>query len=980
MKKEKEKKEKKVKVTKVEAKKATKKRNITFKDKLMRFVAENLYDIIFAGLSIVALIIGSLAIGVLKAFIIVAIIDLVMWFIPVSSFIGNKRKRKRKRKLFLQIALWCIIGGLVACIGFAAYIVMDAPEFNPDNLYSKEATIIYDKDGQIFAKIGSQMREKVSYEELPQILIDAIIATEDSQFFEHNGFNPLRFLKASITQVLSGSGGGASTITMQVSKNAFTSFESSGWDGIKRKFTDIYLSIFKIEKTYTKQEILEFYVNSYYMGGGAYGVEQACQNYFNKSVSEINLSEAALLAGIFKGGGAYDPFRNPDNAEYRRKEVLGYMKRHGYISEEEMNIALQLTVEDLLVTDTTSESYQAFIDTVVAEVKSKTGQDPYSVPMEIYTTMDRKKQEHINDIMSGEAFDWENDVVQAGIAVTDTNTGAIVAIGGGRNKTGALTFNYATDINRQIGSTAKPLYDYGPAIEYNNISTGKPIADEPYTYSDGTGIRNWDRDYDGLMTVREALKVSRNIPALKTFQSVRNSNIKTFVTNLGLDPEIQDGKIYETHSIGGYNGESPLSMAAAYAAFANGGTYIEPYSFTKIIFRETKEEFINTYETRRAMSQATAYMVTSMLIDTATYTLGTNKINGIQVANKTGTTNLDGSTLDKYNLPSNAINDLWCAGYSRDYAIALWYGYDKLSSEYYNVSRSQNTKLFRAVAKGVLSGAQNFTAPSSVTEVQIEKNNAELKLPSEYTPENMITTEYFKVGTEPTEVSTRFSQLANVTSVNLHEENGTLYLNWDAVPLSNEFNEEYLTAEFSKIFTDETQLEKFVKERLDENNTLLGSIEYEIYLKNAEGSLNLIGTTLQNSFEYKPSTLTNGTITFIIKTTYSNFKANASSGAEAGININNVTSTITSNINGQSNITIHIGDTYQESNKPFIVWDNLEDVTEQTTINRITITDSNNQIVSDITTDKEEVYTITYEIQYKQHYNILKKTVTVIQP
>ena len=970
------KKGKKVKVTKV--KKINKRYKITFNDKLAKFVTTNLYDIIFAGLSIIALIIGTLAIGFLKTFIIVAIIDLVMWFIPVCTFIGNKRKRKKRRKSFLQIALWCIILGLIACIGFAAYIVIDAPEFNPNNLYSKESTVIYDKDGQIVAKIGSQMREKVTYEELPQVLIDAIIATEDSQFFEHNGFNLLRFLKASFSQVFGGAGGGASTITMQVAKNAFTSFESSGWDGIKRKFTDIYLSIFKIEKTYTKEEIIEFYVNSYYMGGGAYGVEQASQNYFNKSVSELNLSEAALLAGIFKGGGAYDPFKNPKNADGRRGTVINLMQHHGYITEEEKNIAMELRVEDIIVTNQKNESYQAFIDTVVAEVKKKTGQDPYSVPMEIYTTMDRKKQEYINDVMSGEKYKWENEVVQAGIAVTDTNTGAIVAIGGGRNKKGALTFNYATDINRQIGSTAKPLYDYGPAIEYNSISTGMLIADEPHTYSDGTGIRNWDREYKGLMTARKALNLSRNIPALKIFQSIKNSNIKKFVTNLGLHPEIQNGKIYESHSIGGYNGESPLSVAAAYAAFANGGTYIEPYSFTKIVFRETKEEFINTYESRRAMSEATAYMITDMLVDTSLYTLGKNKINGIQVANKTGTTNLDQASKDKYNLPGSAINDLWCAGYSRDYAIALWYGYDRLSSEHYNVSKGQNTDLFTAVAKGVLSGTKTFKAPNSVKKVQIEKNNLELKLPSEYTPEEMITTEYFKAGTEPTEISTRFAQLNNVTNVNLIEENGGIYLTWDAVPLSNEFNEEYLTAEFSKIFKDETELEKFVKERLNENYTLLGIQQYEIYLKNADGSLTLVGTTEQNSYEYRPSTLTNGTITFLIKTAYSNLKTNASTGAEYSININHVTSLITSNINGQSDITIRIGDEYQEPAKPFIVWDDLVDVTAETEVVKITITDSTNNSVPNITTEKEETYTITYEIKYKNHSNILTKTIKVI--
>lgn len=966
------------KIEKIKTKKANKKskKNMTFYEKIMKFIRENLYDIVLAILSIIALTIGTLAIGFKKAIIIVILLDIVVWFLPIISFVGNKTKRKFKRRTLAQVFLWCVIIGLVACMAFAAYIVMKAPEFNPNNLYSKESTIIYDKDGKIMAKIGSQMREKISYEEIPEILIDAIIATEDSQFFEHNGFNPTRFLKASLQQVLSGGGGGASTITMQVSKNAFTSFEASGFDGIVRKFTDIYLSIFKIEKTYTKEEILEFYVNSYYMGSGAYGVEQACQNYFGKSVTEINLSEAALIAGLFKGGYAYDPFLFPEQAEARRKVVLGLMQRHGYITEEEKNIALELTVDDIIITGRTTESYQAFIDTVVQEVKEKTGQNPYSVPMEIYTTMDPNKQEHINKVMAGEGYNWENDVVQAGIVVTDTNTGAIVAIGAGRNRKGAATYNYATMIDRQIGSTAKPLYDYGPAIEYNNMSTGKPIVDEPHGYSSGGNIKNWDSKYSGLMTVRQALKTSRNIPALKVFQNIKNSNIKKFVTNLGLSPQIENGMVFESHSLGGYNGESPLTMAAAYAAFANGGTYIEPYSFTKVVFRDTGEEYTNTYESRKVMNDSTAYMITSMLIDTATYTTGRNRINGIQYANKTGTTNFDTAIKEKYNLPSNAINDLWCVGYSRDYAVAVWYGYDQIYSDYYSISSGQNTRLFSAVIKGVLSGTKDFTMPSSVTAVEVEIDNAEIKLPSDFTPDDMKTTEYFKAGTEPTEISTRFAKLSDITNLNISEENSTISLTWSPINTPEELNRETLISEFSKIFYNEEDLSDFVDERLNENNELLGQIEYEIYIKNDDGSLQLVGTTSDAYFTYTPSSLKNGTMSFIVKTTYSNFKSNASDGTEIEIHINNIISSIVSNVNGQETITVSIGKFYDEPFKPVIVRENLIDVTDLANISTV-IKDSAGNTVTTIDTSIAETYTITYDVTYKDHHNTLQKTIIV---
>lgn len=968
-------KSKKVNTKKVDSKKNGGK-NIPIVDKISKFIKNNIYDIVLAILSIIALIIGTVAIGFKKSIIIVLAIDIIIWFLPVVSFIGNKSKRKIKRRTFAQVFLWIVIAGLMCCIGFALFIVIKSPEFNPNNLYKKEATVVYDKDGAIIAKLGSQMREKVTYEELPEVLVDAIVATEDSQFFEHNGFNPARFLKASLTQVLGHGGGGASTITMQVSKNSFTSFESHGIDGIIRKFTDIYLSIFKIEKNYTKEQILEFYVNSYYMGGGAWGVEQACQNYFGKSVSEINLSEAALIAGLFKGGYAYDPYLFPENAEARRKVVLGLMQRHGYITEEEKNLALKLTVSDILVTDRKSESYQAFIDTVVEEVKKKTKQNPYSVPMEIYTTMDAKKQTHVNKIMDGDGFKWENDTVQAGIIVTDTNTGAIVAVGAGRNRKGASTFNYATMINNQIGSTAKPLYDYGPAIEFSNMSTGQPIADEPHGYSSGGNIKNWDDKFRGLMTFRTALKESRNIPALKVFQSQKNSDIKKFVTSLGLHPQIESGMVFESHSLGGYNGESPLSMAAAYAAFANGGTYIEPYSFTKVVFRETGEEYENTYESRKVMSDATAYMVTSMLIDTATYTTGRNRVNGIQYANKTGTTNLDRSTQIRYNLPSYSVNDLWCVGYSRDFAVAVWYGYDEIGPKSYNVSRNQNANLFSAVIRGVLTGQKDFTVPSSVIGLEVEKNTAEVKLASEFTPDNLKTTEYFKVGTEPTEVSTRFAKLSDISNLNANNSGSTISLNWTAINTPLELDSEALTNEFKKVFYTTNMLDSFVDARIKENAQLLGEIEYEIYLKNNSGEYELVGKTTDNTFEYNASRLSNGTMSFKVKTTYSIFKNNTSDGKEVEITINNVQSLITSNINGQETVEISLNSEFEEPSKPVIVQEDLIDVTDNASITR-TITDSTGSVVKEIDTSVEETYTVTYKIIYKNYSSTLTKTIIV---
>ena len=954
------------------------KKKFNFK-KFIKNIFNSKFNIFIILISIVGIVIGTKFLGLLPSLIIFIVFDVIMFLLRAFLCTGTKAQKRKKRKIFLIALLSLFILGLVAIGVFIMVIVKDAPEFKEENLYTKEDSILYDANGEVFARLGSEKRIKVTYEELPQVLIDAIIATEDSRFYQHNGFDALRFLKASATQLIGQGGGGASTITMQVAKNAYTSPISNGWEGIKRKFTDIYLAIFKIEKTYTKEEILEFYVNSYYMGNGAYGVEQACQNYFGKSVSEINLSEAAMIAGLFKGGNAYDPYLYPENTEARRKTVLALMVRHGYISEEERQIAEELTVDDIVKKYDAENSeyyaYQSYIDTVVEEVKQRTekatgeAQNPYEVPMHIYTNMDRNKQEHIDAIMYGETYNWENEVVQAGVVVTDTNTGAIVAVGGGRNKNTIGSYNYATMIKNQIGSTAKPLYDYGPAFEYLNWSPSQPLVDEKHSYSVGGNLNNWDGDYKGYMTLREALKVSRNTTALKTFQSLSSKQISQFVSNLNLSPEKEGGIIHEAHSIGGYNGESPLTMAAAYAAFANGGTYIEPHSFTKIVYSETGEELIVTPKTQKAMSASTAYLVTSVLIDTAKYTTGTNKVNGVTYTAKTGTSNFSREIKDRYNLPSNAVNDLWVAGYSRDYAVAVWYGYDKIYSDYNNkVSSGQNTRLYKAVIKGVYDGTSSFTMPNSVVEIEIETGNTAPMLPSDYTPAEFRTTEVFKVGAEPTETSTRFAQLNDVRNLKATTTDNNVTLTWDAVK-SNTIEEASIKQKFSSIFSDEEALDKFVAERIAYNKANIGTVSYDVYKKQQDGTLLLLTNTSDTTYT---TTVDPGSTTFVVKTTYTIFKDNASAGVETTVSATITQSVITAQINGEDNIQLAINTPYEESKKPVVVLENLIDVTD-----KATITTKIDGPSTTIDTSIEGTYTITYHISYEGYTEDLVKTIEI---
>ena len=897
--------------------------------KLKKIWKKDCRDILVPIISLVIFIISSFTIGLVRGLILLALINSIYFVISKikrndrkKNLNKNQRKRKNKKrlKILLLIFLTLFIFGIIGVIGFCVYIAKTAPEFNEELLYISDPTVVLDKNGNEIAKLGSEKRVILEYDEIPEVLIDAILATEDSRFFEHNGVDWARFLKASFLQLLGQSeAGGASTLTMQVSKNTHTSNESNGLDGIIRKFTDVYVSMFKIEKNYTKEQILTFYVNSQWLGKNAHGVEQVSLNYFGKSAKELNLAEAAMVAGLFQAPGRYDPYKNPEVTEARRQTVLKLMLRHGYISKDEYNIAKKMTVEKIVIPK--EESYyssgevsphQSFIDTVVEEVEKKTGKNPYSTPMIIHTTLDTDFQNYINDIMNGVTYDWENEVVQAGIAVINVKDGSIAAIGGKRNVAAIDEWNDATDIERQIGSTAKPLYDYGPAIEYNNWSSYQIVPDEPISYSDGTPINNWNGKFEGFETIRIALKGSRNIPALKTFKKNNKSQIVEFVTNLGLTPEIYscdegydldkkycvniedpsivvDAKkantLHEAHSIGGYNGESPLTMAAAYTAFANKGIYTEPYTFTKLVFQENGEEFINEINTTKAMSEETAYIISDMLVTTATQALGGHyNINGIRYAAKTGTTNYDDKAMREHKMPGNAVNDLWTVGYNTEYAIGVWYGYNKINNQYYNkLSSGQHNRLFQAVGKKVFTNKSGFTKPNGVVAVEVESGCAEATLPSEFTPAELRQTELFIKGSEPTTVSTRFAKLKDVSNLKATSANNVITLDWDKVDTPEINTESYLRQQFSVVFETEEYLSSFINERLTYNNSVIGNIGYNIYLKNNKGDLTLLDFVTTNKYETTLDTA--GEYTFVVKTAYSIFKSNMSDGKTVKVNI-----------------------------------------------------------------------------------------------
>ena len=911
----------------------------------------------------------------------------------------KKKKHSVLKKVFTVFLVLCILGVLSITV-FLGFIVITAPEFDESALTIKDQTVVYDIDGNIIATLGTQKRESVSYDELPQVLIDAIIATEDSRFFQHNGVDLLRFIKATLLQLTGkDEAGGASTLTMQTVKNRLTKKDTIETNPIKkviRKFQDVYLSVFKMEKEYSKEQILEFYVNDNFLGGSYYGVEEASRYYFGKSVSELTLPEAATIAGLFQLPGANNPYKNIEGATKRRSLVLRYMLNHNYITKEEKELAEKIPIESLLVGDSnTNGVYQGYIDTVVSEVIRLTGNDPAVVPMKVYTTMERSIQDGINATLNdNEASYWRTDEATAGIAVINVETGAIAAVGGGRNKSGERLFNNATQAKRQPGSTAKPIFDYGPAIEYNNYSTYTLIVDEPWTYTNGPAINNWDGAFKGLQTAKDNLMQSRNIPALKTFQAVGPKNSQKFAHSLGLDVSLNsssdnyriideetglDNTINEAYSIGGVaEGFTPLEMATAYAGFASGGYYTESHSVTKIEYRETGEIEEFKYTRERVMKDSTAYIINNILesavsgggFDGGAYTSGSH------VAAKTGTTNFDEATMKAKKLPANAVNDLWTVAYTSKYSIAVWYGYEKVTSTAYNVSGGgHKEKLVRNVMKYIPKDTTGWTKPNSVVEVTVEKETWPAALPSEYTPTDMQVSALFVRGTQPTDVSTRYNKLSDIKNVKTTKTANSVTITWDYT-IPEVLTENYIKKYFNKSIFGNSK-ESLANDRIAYNNEKLGEIVFAIYKENDDGKLILLDVTSDNTYTYHGFGNTN----LVIKAEHNKFKVNASSGISVKVSLEEQNfEQIVATFNGSTSTTAKVG-SYKELGFKSISYGKLDILNTATIKYQVTTSttssfDTKNELENYINTLPLGTYTITYNISYLSQE--LVKTRTVI--
>ncbi len=907
-----------------------------------------------------------------------------------------KKKRKKKEnkeqrhigRTLLMIFITAGIGVASFVIAFTLYIIFTSPEFTEEKLYNVESSIIEWDDGTEMAKLGSENLVIKNYEDFPQVLVDALVATEDSRFFQHKGFDVARFVKATIGQVLGQSGaGGASTLTMQITKNNLTNTNDEGIDGIIRKFTDIYMAVFQIETRYTKEQIIEMYFNSgWFAGGGSNygettGIEQGSQYFFGKSVSDLSLPEAAMMVGMYNAPVWYNPYDYPENCNERKNTVLSLMYNHGYITEQEMLDAQSIHISTLVKPQENTAAanpYQVLIDYVKQEILDKEGIDIARGGYRVRTTFNKNIQDVINNLQNGNAVKFRDDLVQVGVAVTSVENGSIKGLGPGRHYV-ALGDNRATSFRRQPGSTIKPIIDYGPLVEYNNATTGQTVLDVRAGYEGSTTpMSNFDGVYRGAMILKDAFSNSRNVPALQAFQQVDPNNIKDFLNKLGIDEtnygqKDDDGNyipdILESFSVGGLaSGLTPLESSAAYGAFARGGYFIEPYSYTTVTNMETGESVEYKYEMTKAMSEATAYMITDVLLQATREAVGGSVPSNLRssIASKSGTSNLNSKDAKEKGINSSSVTpDLWVNRYNGDYIISMWYGYDwkDITPEHYLTSGTGSgtrNQLATYLSNNILTSGHGFTKPDSVVSVTVEKDTLPTKRASEYTPDNMKYSALFKAGTEPSETSQRFAKLEDPSNGNALVLDDYITLTWEAAHAPDDLNTANIHEEFAEYFkiyksyypkSFATFENAYIDAYTKDNNAYVGTFGYQVYLKDENGNLTNLGWTQNNSFNYTATS--GGKYEFVVKSAYSIFKTNESDGITIEATVANTEANeIEVNV---TNICVPLNSTF-DAKKAVTVTYNGEDVTASSTI----IASSSNNI----DTTKSGTFDVTYSITY----------------
>jgi len=676
---------------------------------------------------------------------------------------GETAKTKKSKHTVLRVFKYLLISLLLFTIFSIIFVVSyvygidEWKNFSPAEIAKMDESLkLYDADGNQYLNLyNTENRTYVSIDQIPEHVRDAFIAIEDARFYEHNGIDLVRIGSAFIEDIKSGTlKQGASTISQQLIKLSSLTTDQN----VSRKFAEMMMA-FKLEQTYSKNQILELYLNYVYFGASAYGIEAAAETYFSKSVSELTISEAALLAGVLKSTSNYAPHINYNKSIARRNLVLNAMLEYGFITQSEYDEAKSEKIV-LHMTDRKAYPYGYYTDMVLGEAEdilNVSSSELLSGGYRIYTSLDTDLQSKLQQLSADPSNFPKNSVtgdpVEGAIVVLDSNTGQIAAIMGGREHTTRRALNRAVSMRRQPGSTIKPVLVYAPAIEYKGYTASTFVLDQKQDFN-GYTPRDSGSSYKGWITVRDALALSINIPAVSIFNNIGVTTGMNYASNVGIPFAEADNNL--SIALGGFtNGITPLELSGAYLPFSNGGYYTHPYSITRITDAKGNVLYQNSQKMYNVLSSETSFLVSSILNSCVEY--GTAKrvaIDTVPLCAKTGTSTYDDAVNNK---------DAWIVSYNSDYIVSCWMGFDK-TDEQHSLEKGTTggtypaelaKKIFSYLYKGKT--GPELTVPSGVTKVKIDKRSlTELHVAARagiFAPEEECTYEYYTKATIPTQTA-----------------------------------------------------------------------------------------------------------------------------------------------------------------------------------------------------------------------------------
>ena len=654
-----------------------------------------------------------------------------------SNSNNGRESRKNYRQslpkpLWRRILKWTFLGVfliLVAGVGLFAYYAKDAPNISRADLESGGSSGLYNTNGKFIMSLGTEKRLYVKDSKDLQLLKDAIVSVEDKRFYRDKlGIDPIRIAGSMLTNAKSKSiSAGGSTITQQLVK--LTKFSTAASQRtLRRKAQEAWLAM-RVQREYSHDEILEFYINKVYMNYGNTGIGTAANYYYGKKIGDLDLAQTAMLAGMPNRPTVYNPYTYPEYAKYRRNIVLKAMLNNKKISQEQYDEARKESIKKGLKLHNQRKQSNLrkindpYVKEAIAEVRAK-GFDPFRDNLKITINMDQKAQKKLYQLANNGQVPFTNDKMQIGASVVDPSNGHVVAILGGRHLPSSvqLGLDRAVQTTRSTGSSIKPVLDYGPAIEYLNWSTAKMLDDSKYVYP-GTNVQlyDWDNKYDGMMTMRHALEQSRNVPAVKTLREVGVKRAAKFAGKMDINVPKDSGL---SVAIGA--NASSLQMAGAFSAFATMGIFHKPQFVSKI---ETPDGLTRNYDSEgiRVMSKATAYMITDMLKGVIKHGSGTNaQIRGLYHAGKTGSVKYSEQDLARYPAYATTPKDSWFVGYTPSYSIGVWTGYDNLKDGTISGVGQQSAQLFyKNMMTYLMRNKENvdWQKPDSVIRAKIARNS-----------------------------------------------------------------------------------------------------------------------------------------------------------------------------------------------------------------------------------------------------------------